>query len=66
MHFAYIAFSAYVCNGKDAVFVEGFLTDSVISNVVNKNPNCPALRVARETGMNNVSTFNLISATPKE
>ena len=58
-----VTISNIVCNSRSAVIVEGFLTDSVISNVVNKNPNCPVLSVARENGLNNVSTFNLLSAT---
>lgn len=54
-----VTVSNIVCNSKRAVIVEGFLTDSVISNVVNKNPDCPVLSVARENGLNNVSIFNL-------
>lgn len=59
-----VTISNVICNSRRAIRLQGFLTDSVISNVVNKNPNCPALLVGRENGMNNVSTFNLISAAP--
>lgn len=57
-----VTISNIICNSNNAVSLQGFLTDSVISNVVNKNPNCSALTVTREDGMNNVSTFNIISA----
>ncbi|MBQ2274437.1 MAG: hypothetical protein II334_03100 [Clostridia bacterium] len=57
-----VTISNIICNSRNAISLKGFLTDSVISNVVNKNPNCSALTVTREDGMNNVSTFNIISA----
>lgn len=56
-----ITVSNVICNSNTAVNVEGFLTDSVISNVVNQNPNCPALTVLRENGLNNVITNNLVT-----
>ncbi len=55
--------SNVVCNSQNAVVVEGFLTDSVITNVVNHNPDCPAIAVLRENGLNNVATTNLVSAS---
>lgn len=61
-----VTVSNIVCNSRNAIFLQGFLTDSVICNVVNKNPNCSAITVTREDGMKNVSTFNLISAKPIE
>jgi hypothetical protein len=48
--------------GKIAVTVGGFLTDSVITNVVNKNPGRPAIHVARENGLNNVAISNTVDA----
>jgi hypothetical protein len=57
-----VTISNIICNSRNAISLQGFLTDSVISNVVNKNPNCSALTVTREDGMNNVNTFNIISA----
>jgi hypothetical protein len=42
--------------------VRGFLSDSVISNVVNRNPDCPALTLEREDGLRNVLLSNLVSA----
>lgn len=59
-----ITISNIICNSNNAVSLQGFLTDSVISNVVNKNPNCPVLSVSRENGMNNVSTSFLLSTAP--
>jgi nicotinate-nucleotide adenylyltransferase len=38
-----------------------YLWDSVISNVVNRNPGCPALIVEKPDGMRNVQTFNLVT-----
>lgn len=54
-----ITISNVVCNSKTAIDVAGFLTDSVITNVVNKNPNCPAIKLSRENGMRNVITSNI-------
>ena len=50
--------------GPDAggtILLEGYLADSVISNVVNRNPARPAIRVSREDGMKNVSVTNVLS-----
>jgi hypothetical protein len=57
-----ITISNVIGVGKIAVTVGGFLTDSVITNVVNKNPNRPAIHVARENGLNNVLISNVIDA----
>lgn len=59
-----VTISNIVCNSKTAISLQGLLTDSVISNVVNKNPNCPVIKTSRENGQNNVSTSNLVSAVP--
>lgn len=56
-----ITISNIVCNSSRAVTIEGFLTDSVITNVVNQNPYCPALCVKREDGLNNVMTSNMVT-----
>ena len=55
-----IAISNVICSGKTAVDVIGFLTDSVITNVVNKNPDCEAVSVVRENGLNNVLISNTV------
>ena len=51
--------------GTTAVDVVGFLTDSVITNVVNNNPNCAAVSVVRENGLNNVMVSNTVVAKKK-
>ena len=56
-----IAISNVICSGQLAVNVRMRLVDSVISNVVNKNPNCPAITVERENGLRNVATSNVIT-----
>lgn len=56
-----ITISNVICNSKQAVLLRGFLTDSVISNVINQNPNCEALHVSREDGLKNVVTNNLVT-----
>lgn len=60
-----ITISNVICNGTTAVDVVGFLTDSVITNVVNNNPNCAAVSVVRENGLNNVMVSNTVVAKKK-
>jgi len=50
-----IAISNVICGSREAVIVAGFLTDSVISNIINRNPDCPPISVRRENGLNNVT-----------
>ena len=57
----YITISNVICKSNQAVIVGGYLKDSVISNVVNRNPDCPVIRVERKDGMVNVKTSNLVS-----
>ena len=47
-----------------AVTVGGYLKDSVLSNIVNRNPAAPALRVDRENGLVNVVTAGIVNAAP--
>lgn len=56
-----ITVSNIICHSQCAVTVEGFLADSVIANVVNRNPDCPAVTVVREDGLRNVVTSNLVT-----
>lgn len=56
-----ITVSNIVCNSTEAVWVAGYLKDSIITNIINKNPNCPALKVDHEDGLCNVITNNLIT-----
>ena len=57
----FITVSNVICGSKRAVRVSGYLRDSVISNVVNRNPGCPALIVEKPDGIKNLQTFNLIT-----
>lgn len=57
-----ITISNVVCNANDGIIIDGFLTDSVITNVINKNPNCKAVTVVRENSLNNVTVSNVVSA----
>ena len=56
-----IAVSNVICNSRRAVNIAGFLTDSVITNIVNRNPECETITVDRENGLNNVSISNVIA-----
>ena len=60
-----ISISNVICNSRIGITVAGFLTDSVISNVINRNPKNPAIVVMRENGLNNVSTSNVVSNSVK-
>lgn len=55
-----ISISNVVCKSRQAIYVAGYLQDSVITNVINQNPNCPTLGVYREDGLDNVKTCNLL------
>ena len=56
-----ITVSNVICNSRRAVSIAGFLTDSVITNIVNRNPECENITVDRENGLNNVSISNVIA-----
>lgn len=53
-----ITISNVICNSDKAVVIAGYLKDSVITNVINKNPNCPTITVERENGLQNVQISN--------
>lgn len=57
----FITISNVISNSKKAIIVAGYISDSVISNVVNRNPECPCISLQRENGMKNVKTANLCS-----
>jgi hypothetical protein len=59
-----IAISNVICSSQLAVSVRMRLVDSVIGNVVNKNPNCPAIRVKYPELLENVATVNTVTANP--
>lgn len=56
-----IAISNVICNSGIAVLIGGYLKDSVLTNVINNNPNSPAIKIERENSMQNVSISNVIS-----
>ena len=56
-----ITVSNVISYAKDAIVVSGYLRDSVITNVVNNNPDCEAITVDRENGMINVAVSNVIT-----
>lgn len=56
-----ITISNVVCNRKDAISIEGYLSNSVISNITNRRKKCHALSVIRENGLKNVKINNLTS-----
>ena len=57
-----ITISNVICASSTAITLAGYMKDSVISNVVNRNPDTPVLRVVRENGMENVITLGLVEA----
>lgn len=57
-----VTISNVICNSKIGIDISGFLTDSVITNVINKNPQGKAIKVARPDGIRQVVTSNIISA----
>ena len=57
-----ITISNVVCCSSTAITLAGYMKDSVITNVVNRNPDTPTLRVVREDGMVNVFTSGLVTA----
>lgn len=59
----FITLSNVICGSKRAVRVSGYLWDSVISNIVNRNPGCKALIVEKEDGLRNVLTSNLLTVS---
>ena len=61
-----ISISNVICNSENAIIVEGYLTNSVITNVINRNPDCPAIAVVRENGLHNVATGSLVSASHQD
>ena len=57
----HVTISNVISYAPSCINIFGYLTDSVISNVVNRNPGKPVLRVRRENGMRNVLTSNLVT-----
>ncbi len=59
----HITISNVICDSADAILVQGYLADSVITNVINRNPHCPAINVVRKGGLKNVLTSSIYSAS---
>ena len=55
-----IIISNVICNAGEGISVDGYLRDSVISNVVNMRKDTPLLKVNKPDGMVNVQTANLV------
>ena len=54
-----ITISNVICNSRTAVTIDGYMTDSVITNVINKNPECTAVKVSRADGVKRVLMSNI-------
>ena len=54
-----IAISNVICNSNEAIIVAGYLKDSVITNIINRNPDCSVISVKRKNGLVNLKTSNL-------
>lgn len=52
---SHITISNIICDSSRAIIVDGYLQDSVISNVVNCNPDSPVISVGRKDGLKNVA-----------
>ena len=57
-----ITISNVICNSRTAIRALGYLKDSCITNVINRNPDCPVVLAVREGGLINVKASNLVSA----
>lgn len=60
-----IAISNIICNSGFAVLIGGYLKDSVLTNIINNNTNCPTIKTERENAMINVSISNVIGGMEK-
>ena len=57
-----VTISNVICKSRNGIRILGYLKDSCITNVVNRNPDCPVILSVREGGLVNVKTSNLVSA----
>ena len=56
-----ISISNVICNSKKAINIRNSgMTDSVITNIINKNPNCPTIIVDNKDTLKNVLTNNIL------
>lgn len=49
-----------VCNSKTAISVDKNVSDSLITNIINKNPNCNAIRCENQNELKNVIISNIL------
>ncbi len=61
-----VTISNVVCNSSTAITLAGYMHDSVIANVVNKNPQTEAYKVERSEAQHHVKTFNLVTTGSAE
>ena len=50
----YITLSNVVCKAECGIDISGYLYDSIVTNIINKNPNAPTVIVRKENGLCNV------------
>lgn len=55
-----ISISNVVCNCDEAIFVGGYFTDSVVSNIINRKKDGKLIEVMRENGTSNVKINNTV------
>ncbi len=58
-----ITISNVICSSNHAIYAQGYLSDSVITNVVNRSPSCPVITCGHPDSLVNVVTSNLCSAS---
>lgn len=56
-----ITISDVISNAREAIIVSGYVNNSVISNVINRNSECSCISLRRENGLINVKTTGLCS-----
>ncbi len=56
---ANVTISNVICNRQTAVLVDGYVTDSVICNIINRRKNCCAVQIQREDALKNTQISNL-------
>ena len=59
-----ITISNVICASRRAISLPGYLRDSSITNVVNRNPACPVITAVRENAMTNVAVTGCVTAEP--
>jgi len=57
-----ITISNVICKSRKSIIVSEYLKDTVISNVINKNPDTEPICVLKADGIHNIKTENIITA----